>query len=160
MRRISIVAILGGLAIVGSVIGARAALATPPSGVGAPFTVRATLDRYHFDSDDFKIFQKDREDVVMRELTIAAGGDSGWHTHPGPALVIITQGTGSLYEGDDPMCMAQTFGPGQGFVEQPGMVHILRNEGATQLVLFVTFLNVPIGGGFRSDAPRPGNCLF
>jgi len=160
MRRISIVAILGGLAIVGAVIGARTALATPPSGVGATFTARATLERYHFDSNDFKIFQKDREDIVMRELTIAPGGNGGWHSHPGPSYVIVTQGTVSLYHGDDPTCTAQRFGPGEGFVEGPGDVHIPRNEGTTVATLLVVFLDVPVGGAFRIDAPSPGTCPF
>src|SRR5436190_23090887 len=29
---------------------------------------------------------------------------SGWHTHPGPSLVIVTQGTVTEYRGDDPTC--------------------------------------------------------
>ncbi len=35
-----------------------------------------------------------------------------------------------------------------------------RNEGTTNLVLFVTFTDVPVGGAFRLDALRPGNCQF
>ncbi len=156
---------LGILALFGifvAVISAGPSLATAPSGVGATFTYRAPVDSYHFDSTDFKIFQKDREDIMMRQLTIAPGGSAGWHFHPGPSFVIVTQGTLSLYQANDPTCTAQRFGAGEGFVEAPGEdhVHIARNEGTTSVVLLVTFLDVPVGGAFRLDAPRPGNCPF
>ncbi|HVR89171.1 MAG TPA: cupin domain-containing protein [Candidatus Limnocylindria bacterium] len=160
MKRAAILAIVGALGIVVAVTSAGVAQATPPSGVGAPFTARATLGGYHFQSNDFKIFQKDREDIVMRELTIASGGNGGWHSHPGPSYVIVTEGTLSLYHGDDPTCTAHTFGPGEGFVEAPGEVHIPRNEGTTVVTLLVVFLDVPVGGAFRIDAPSPGNCSF
>ena len=160
MNRIVTLGILAVLGIFVAVISAGPSLATAPSGVGAIFTYRAPVDSYHSDSNDFKIFQKDREDVVMRQLTVAPGGISGWHSHPGPSFVIVTQGTLNLYEANDPTCTAQTFGAGEGFVEAPGDVHIVRNEGTTPVVLLVTFLDVPVGGAFRLDAPRPGNCPF
>ena len=34
---------------------------------------------------------------------------SGWHTHPGPSLVIVTQGTVTEYEGDDPTCTPHVY---------------------------------------------------
>ena len=34
---------------------------------------------------------------------------SGWHTHPGPSLVIVTQGTVTAYEGDDPTCTPHVY---------------------------------------------------
>jgi len=162
MRRIARLVIVSCLVGLILAMGATTSLATPPSGSSPQFTYRATLDPYHFDSNDFKIFQKDREDVVMRQLTIAPGGSAGWHFHPGPSFVIVTQGTLSLYQANDPTCTAQRFGAGDGFVEAPGEdhVHIARNEGTTPVVLVVTFLDVPIGDPFRLDAPRPGNCSF
>lgn len=160
MRRIVLLAILGIFGVLAILISGRPSLATPPSAISSAFTVRATIPRHHFDSNDFKIFQKDQEDVVTRQVTIAAGGDTGWLSHPGPAYVIVTQGTLSLYEADDPSCTAQRFTAGGGFVVAPGDVHILRNEGGSSAALVVTFLDVPVGGAFRIDAPRPGNCPF
>jgi quercetin dioxygenase-like cupin family protein len=160
MRRIAMLAILGSLGIIVAVMSAGTSLATAPSGAGATFTYRASVEPYHFDSNDYKIFQKNREDVVMRQITIAPGGDNGWHFHPGPSFVIVTQGTLSLYEANDPTCTAQRFAAGDGFVEVPGDVHIARNEGTVPVVALVTFLDVPVGGAFRLDATRPGNCPF
>jgi len=164
MRRIARLVILSCLVALILAMGATTSLATTPSGSSAQFTYRATLDPYHFDSNDFKIFQKDRQDIVMRQLTLAPGGSAGWHFHPGPSFVIVTQGTLSLYQASDPTCTAQRFGPGEGFVEAPGEdhVHIARNEGTTPLVIVITFLDVPIGRPFRLDAPapQPDNCSF
>lgn len=160
MRRLTLFAVLGTLGILVLVLNAGTSLATAPSGVSAAFTVRATMPSHHFDSSDFKVFQKNSEDVVVRQLTIAPGGSSGWVSHPGPQYVVVTQGTLSLYEGDDATCTAQRFSAGEGFVGIPGDVHILRNEGSTPLTFVVTFLDVPVGGAFRIDAPSPGNCPF
>jgi hypothetical protein len=38
--------------------------------------------------------------------------------------------------------------------------HIARNEGATPVELYATYLDVPAGGAFRIDAADPGNCSF
>jgi quercetin dioxygenase-like cupin family protein len=160
MRRIALWAILGSLVVLAVVINAETSLATAPSGFSANFTYRATLPSFHSDSNDYKIFQKNSEDVVMRELTILPGGTSGWHFHPGPVYVLVVQGTDSLYEANDPTCTATNYGPGTGFVEPPGDVHVSRNEGSTNAILLVTFLDVPVGGAFRLDAARPGNCPF
>ena len=160
MKRIASLAIIGCLGVLAMVMNAPVSLATAPSGAGANFTARASFEPYHFDSDNFKVFQKDRQDVVMRQITIVPGGNNGWHFHPGPSFVIVTQGTLSLYEANDPTCTARTFVAGKGFVEAPGDVHIARNEGAVQVIALVTFLDVPVGGAFRLDAPRPGNCPF
>jgi len=154
-------ALVGGLGILAIAINAGTSLATGPTGFGAQFTYRATVQPYHVDSNDFKVFQKSPEDVVMRQLSIAPGGNSGWHTHPGPVIVLVAQGSVVNYHADDPTCTGQKFDAGEGFVETPGDVHIVRNEDVnTPAVLVVTFLDVPVGGAFRLDAPRPGNCAF
>ena len=160
MRRIGLIAILGSLGLLALVMGSGTATATLPSGVTANFTSRATISEHHFDSSDYKLFQKNSEDVVVRQLTYAPGGNSGWHSHPGPTYVVVVSGVISLYEAADPTCTARTFGPGEGFVELPGDVHITRNETNQNAVALVTFLDVPVGGAFRIEAPVPGNCPF
>jgi quercetin dioxygenase-like cupin family protein len=160
MRRISLLAVACALFVLVAVLSSQTSLATAPSGFSANFTYRATLPPLHSASNDYKVDQKNAQDIVMRELTIVPGGSSGWHFHPGPTYVIVAQGTDSLYEANDPTCTAHNYGPGTGFVELAGDVHDSRNAGTTDLVLFVTFMDVPIGGAFRFDAPRPGNCPF
>ena len=161
MRRIASGGIVVALVALVMVISADSLSATAPTGTSANFTYRATIGPTHFDSDDFKIFQKSNEDVVMRELTFAPGGDSGWHSHPGPVYVLVIQGTLTNYQGDDPTCTGVQIGAGEGFTEPALHVHIVRNESTTvPAVVVVTYLNVPVGGAFRIDAARPGNCPF
>ena len=160
MRRIAGLAVVGCLTVLVVVMNAGATQATAPSGSGATFTYRATVDPYHFDSNDYKVFQKNPQDVVMRQITIAPGGNNGWHFHPGPTFVVVVQGTLSLYEANDPTCTPARYSAGKGFVEAPGDVHIARNEGTTTVVAVITFLDVPVGGASRLDAPNPGNCPF
>ena len=161
MRRIGLLALIGSIGVLVLAVTTTTSLATPPSGFGAPFTYRATLPAFHTDSSDYKLFQKDPQDVVMRQLTIAPGGNSGWHSHPGPVFVLITQGSVVNYHADDPTCTGQIIGAGQGYLETPGDVHMVRNEDtSTTAILLATFLDVPVGGAFRLDAPRPGNCPF
>ena len=162
MRRITLLAILGGIGVLVLVANSATTLATPPSGVGPSVTYRATVPPYHVDSNDFKVFQKNPEDVVVRQLNYPPGASSGWHTHPGPVFVLVTSGSVVNYHADDPTCTGQTFSAGQGFVETPDDIHFVRNEGTSTALLLATFLNVPVGvvGAFRIDAPRPGNCPF
>src|SRR5579872_4949910 len=98
MRRIVSLAVAGCLTVLVVMLNAGASQATAPSGSGATFTYRATVDPYHFDSNDYKVLQKNPQDVVMRQITIAAGGDTGWHFHPGPTFVLVVQGTLSNYQ--------------------------------------------------------------
>jgi quercetin dioxygenase-like cupin family protein len=108
-----------------------------------------------------KLKTKSAVDVVDQTITIQPGGHTGWHSHPGPALVIVKSGTFTLYDGDDRSCTAQVFNAGSAFVDRGGgHVHIGRNEGTTVVELSVTYL-LPVGAGPRTDVtPAPGNCPF
>lgn len=102
-------------------------------------------------------------DTVVQEIVIAPGGHTGWHSHPGPVIVLIKSGTMSFYDGDDPTCSVRTYTSGQAFVDRgQGHVHIARNESATEnLELWAVYFDVPVGGAFRNDiTPAPGNCAF
>ena len=88
---------------------------------------------------------------------------SGWHTHPGPSLVIVTQGTVTAYEGDDPTCTPHVYSANgtNSFVDVgSGAVHIIRDEsGAVAKTVVVQF--IPKGATRRIDVvPAPGNCPF
>ena len=73
--------------------------------------------------------QADEVDAALLENRIAPGGTFGWHSHPGPSLVIIKTGALTLYRGDDPDCTQQLFEAGSRFVDEGGVVHLVRNEG-------------------------------
>src|SRR5439155_14221647 len=50
---------------------------------------------------------------------------TGWHTHPGPVLITVLQGTVTFYEYDDPTCTPKVVTVGQGYVDD-GHGHIWR----------------------------------
>jgi Cupin domain len=141
---------------------AGVAVATPGLFVSASPPVRGTIaEPFKVKIDGLlKLKTKGPIDVVDQTITIQPGGHTGWHSHPGPVLVVVKSGTFTLYDGDDPTCTPHAFNAGSTFVDQGGgHVHIGRNEGATPVELSVTYL-LPVGAGARIDAPRPGNCSF
>jgi len=87
---------------------------------------------------------------------------TGWHTHPGPSLVIVTQGTVTEYDGDDPTCTPHVYSANgtNSFVDiGGGAVHLIRDEsGAVAQTIAVQL--VPAGAMRRQDADDPGNCSF
>lgn len=156
-------------AVAVSAVLAGAILATPPSGiVSAPVLARASfVDRVDL---KFKIGEGDREvikvrdarETVVQQIVIGPGGSTGWHSHPGPVVVLVKAGELTLYSGDDPTCTGRTFFAGQAFIDSgQGHVHIARNLNLTQNTeLWATYFDVPPGQPFRLDAPDPGNCSF
>jgi len=103
---------------------------------------------------------KGLSDLYVQSNVWTPGGTTGWHTHPGPSLIIVTAGSVTAYEGDDPSCTPHVFEKGTGFVDPgDGHVHVLRNEGAVEARTIAVQL-IPTGATRRIDAPAPGNCPF
>lgn len=103
---------------------------------------------------------KGLSDVYVQSNVWQPGGSTGWHTHPGHSLIMVTAGTVTAYEGDDPNCKPTVYTQGMGFVDPGGgHVHILRNEGAVPASTIAVQL-IPAGAVRRIDAPDPGNCHF
>lgn len=146
------------------------AIATPasPGFVSAilakSFFEQIRVNTGHRDDDTsanlVRILAKDPSDVYVVQNTVAAGADSGWHTHPGPSVVLVKSGVASVYAGDDPSCAPVTYPAGTGFIDTGvGHVHLVRNTGSGPLVT-VAFQIVPMGASRRIDAPNPGFCPF
>jgi quercetin dioxygenase-like cupin family protein len=146
---------------------AAVALATPARGVLFNDVSRASVGPFHVESDvesesgrfDVELKSKGLSDIVTQTITLAPGGFSGWHTHPGPGILSVRSGTLTIYEADDPSCTPRVFPAGTGFVESAGDVHIARNEGTENLTLHVTYV-IPRNAPQRIDKPMPGNCAF
>lgn len=137
------------------------AVATPGLGAVGTILSRGTLEAgVNLHHADLHLKTKDSIDVVTQSITIAPGGHTGWHSHPGPVLVTIAAGTMTFYDADDPTCSPGTYVTGDTFVDPGhGHVHLARNEESTNLVLYATYL-VPVGAAIRTDVPNPGNCPF
>jgi hypothetical protein len=125
-----------------------------------------------FDGDVWLSLQKTkgRSDLYVQSNvwpainpTTGAVASTGWHTHPGDSLIIVTSGSITDYMAD---CIPHvyTFVPGQPAptLVDPGSghLHIIRNEGsvpastiAVQLVPYD-----PAKANRRIDAPAPETC--
>lgn len=99
-------------------------------------------------------------DVYVQNNVWQPGGTTGWHTHPGHSLIIVTAGTVTTYEGDDPRCKPHVYTVGMGFVDEGGdHVHVMRNEEAVEARTVAVQL-LPAGATRRIDAPANPACSF
>ena len=113
--------------------------------------------------------------VVVVRNTVQAGASSGWHSHPGGAIVVIQDGQITTYQvvrNDDEeegnkegskagsfRCVTTTYTAGHAFVESPGDPIIAVNNGTSQTISYATFPGVPVdalGNTLqRTDVPKP-----
>src|SRR5919106_2761293 len=143
---------------------AAVTMSSPASGVSPTLLARGTYDAFKVKSGqqspiEFEAEGKPGIDVVVRRHDYVVGSHTGWHSHPGPVFITVTQGTLTYYEWDDPNCTPHVVSAGQGFVDD-GRGHIVKNESG-QLAQDVSVIIAPVGGAFRGelDAPNP-NCGF
>ncbi|MDQ3670906.1 MAG: cupin domain-containing protein [Actinomycetota bacterium] len=161
MKKLAGVALLGVLALLAIV---ATALATDSSGVMSTSLAQGNVEqidvRVKTGAWKVQIDTKGPTTLAVSENRVAPGGHFGWHSHPGPSLVIVKSGTSTFYRGDDPDCTPEVHRTGTAYVDPGGVVHTARNESLTEpLVLLVTRL-VPEGAAPRIDEPDPGNCNF
>lgn len=162
------------VAIVGAAVYAGNALATPPSGfVGTTLAVGRFGDievaNYLLPPDFWKnrkdiwlSVQKTKgpSDLYVQNNTWSPGGTTGWHTHPGHSLIVVTAGEVTAYEGDDPSCTPHVYTQGMGFVDPGGdHVHVLRNEGTVEARTVAVQL-IPAGAKRRIEAAASAACGF
>jgi quercetin dioxygenase-like cupin family protein len=109
---------------------------------------------------EFRVMNvKDSAQVIVQNVTIDPGAQTGWHSHHGPVVVVVAAGTMTLYQADDPSCTAETYETGEAFVDPgQGHVHNARNEGSLGVILYATYFDVPPGAGPALPAPNPGTC--
>ena len=67
----------------------------------------------------------DGADVFIQHVRLGANMPTGWHTHPGPALVEVVKGSVTYEDAMANTCRRRTYNPGEGFVDR-GFGHIHR----------------------------------
>src|SRR5256885_9297921 len=98
--------------------------ATPPAGLVNIPIARGT------NVSDGTIPLQFGTDVAMAQITVDPGGSSGWHSHPGGAIIVVKQGSLTVYRSVGSRCETTTYGAGQAFVERAGEVDDVLNTGA------------------------------
>ena len=142
---------------------ANVTLGTPGSGLTATPIAAGALGPVNLNikTGDWKLDLRTKgdSDVSVTENRLAPGGTFGWHSHPGPSIVVVKAGTLTFYTADDPTCTGHVFTAGQSFVDPGDTIHIGRNQGTVDAVV-VTIRIIPAGAAARIDQPSPGNCAF
>jgi quercetin dioxygenase-like cupin family protein len=145
VRRLRVVVAASIIGVVGLLGGA--VKASPGSGITGTILAKGSL------GEKVKIRTREPSDLVFQEVDLAPGGFTGWHTHPGPLLVVVK--TGSLTH-LDAQCHVQTYAAGQAFIEPAGKeyVHMGQNLGEVPVHLYVTYV-LPRGSPLRDESPPP-----
>jgi quercetin dioxygenase-like cupin family protein len=156
MMRRTILLVAVGVSVLAVFVGA--ALAIQPKGVTPTPLSRATLGKFEAENNSIEVeSQRTSADFALAKVVIEPGGTTGWHHHPGVALVSVNSGVVTEY---DKNCNKSVFKAGEGFFETNGEVHVVHNQGKADAVLYVTFIaptKTPADGLVLLD-PKPKGC--
>ncbi|MEC3920305.1 cupin [Nocardia sp. CDC160] len=133
-------AVITGLAA----IGLTAVIASPASATPAEGVTGTVLGQISIGGTDY----------ILREITIAPGGSTGWHYHDGPVYGTVRSGVLSHYHSD---CTPDgVYHAGESLAEAPSAsyIHIGRNLGSEPLVLDVLYV-LPSHSPLSEDVPAP-----
>ncbi|HEX4009458.1 MAG TPA: hypothetical protein VHX62_05600 [Solirubrobacteraceae bacterium] len=164
-------AVLVAVVVAGAGVSASAVLATPQAGLttstvaSAPFAPIRVEGHYRPDPQtqppsfwaaDLRTFGV--SDVYVVDNVLSPGGTTGWHTHPGPSLIIVKSGTVTNYRAWDGRCAAYNYPAGTGFIDSGGNdIHMLKNNGTVPAETVAIQL-IPHGQPRKIDEPQPPNC--
>jgi quercetin dioxygenase-like cupin family protein len=145
-----------GLALMG-ILGT--AQATPPSGQSTEMLGKGTTVEELFLNARGKLPNKAAHpwrgtykapwDVIALRISLPPGASTGWHRHPGPGFMVVTQGAVTIYAND---CTKTTYSKGQAYVEVPGLANLVRNDSSEPAAFVGTFV-VPTTASLRLDVP-------
>jgi quercetin dioxygenase-like cupin family protein len=137
----------------------------------APAAVATILSRSILDELDVRVKwgtlrsvvetgRNEQAEVVFQHVVAPPGWSGGWHTHPGVVFVTVAEGALTYYHEHEP-CQGKIFSKGEGFAEEAHGydVHIARNEGSTDLDLYLMYV-VHKGDALRKDQPAPAGACF
>ncbi len=162
--------------VAGSLCIVRPAQATPSIGLTTEFSVGSADAGVIFDPIHLSLTRKKdpvneipgwrvridtrgTSELYVVRNTFAPNATSGWHTHPGPSLISVLEGTITAYEGDDPTCTPHVYTAPASFIDEGGEhVHLLRNEDSAVQAITVAVQLIPQDEDRRIDAPNPGYC--
>jgi quercetin dioxygenase-like cupin family protein len=161
-RMMMVIGVSAALALIGGLI-AGSALATPVINATAetargPLVDRPLAVNWKFaPGNRVKLQTKGDVEIAFQRIVIQPGGTLGWHSHPGPTVVTVRAGTLSFYHAE--ACTQEIeYATGQSFSNMPDEIHLARNEGAQEVVVFAVYF-VPVNTpplALRIDQPSPG----
>jgi hypothetical protein len=108
-----------------------------------------TVNTVNFNTNSIKLRTKEPINVRVVQRSELSGFTSGWHVHPGPAIVSVISGAFQIYQGS---CDPVTVGPNQAYIETPG---VPVNAVATADTTWVTTLLLPSGSAPQEPTSSP-----
>ena len=98
-------------------------------------------------------------DAFVQHVRLGPNAPTGWHTHPGPAIVTVVGGTLIYEDAEANRCKRVTYAAGQGFVDR-GFGHVHRAIAGEQGADFYVVYLLPPGTPthvIAADAPAACN---
>jgi len=99
---------------------------------------------------------RDASRVVTARITVQPGAQFPWHTHPGPVIVAVDEGTLTYMNADD--CVERPYPAGTAFVDPGfGNVHTAYNDTDDPVELMGTFLGATADGPLTVPVDGPAD---
>jgi quercetin dioxygenase-like cupin family protein len=100
----------------------------------------------------------DGTDAFIQHVHLGANAATGWHTHPGPALVTVVRGSLRYQDAKANRCNNVTYVAGEGFVDR-GFGHVHRAiAGADGVDFYVVYLLPPGTPTHVIPTDAPADC--
>jgi quercetin dioxygenase-like cupin family protein len=97
-------------------------------------------------------------DAFIQHVRLDPNVPTGWHTHPGPAIVAVVEGSVTYEEAEANRCVDATYLAGEGFVDR-GFGHVHRAiAGADGVDFYVVYLLPPGSATHVIPANAPPEC--
>jgi quercetin dioxygenase-like cupin family protein len=156
-RTILIGASVALLASCAGVAPATPAASTPPSpapqAVKSELLARGAVGEFAIRDQDAGLLLTAEKptDLALVKATLVAGGKTGWHTHAGDSIVVVTKGSVTMREPGDGSCMEHGYTVGQAFAHPRSNHDVVAGpEGAE---FFVAYF-LPAGAA-PAPVPQP-----
>ena len=99
------------VAALGPAVYARNVLATPSSGVTTTILARSVFHQFELNGHsvppgtwEARMVTRGLTDAYVVDNKLAPGGTTGWHSHPGPSLILVVAGAVTNYDSSVPGC--------------------------------------------------------
>ena len=97
-------------------------------------------------------------EAFIQHVRLGPNVPTGWHTHPGPAIVTVVKGSVIYEDAEANRCNDVTYLAGEGFVDR-GFGHVHRAiAGADGVDFYVVYLLPPGSGTHIIPATPPSEC--
>jgi quercetin dioxygenase-like cupin family protein len=97
--------------------------------------------------------------TVVAKITVQPGAQFPWHTHPGPVIVNVVQGTLVYVQASD--CVHRPYAAGTAFVDPGNNIHSAFNPAsAGETIIVATFFEIPAAGPLSTPDANQDHCAM